>query len=50
MEDGRDELKKIQNGSYFHQGLTRDRNAKKCSKKGNFKAIKKNISNNKKDH
>ena len=50
MEDGRDDLKKIQIGSYFDQGLPRDRNAKKYSKRGNFETIKKNTSNNKKEH
>ena len=32
MEDGRDDLKKIQNGSYFHQGTTRGMNAKNIVK------------------
>ena len=33
IEDGRDDLKDIQNGSYFRYGLIRGMNAKKYSKK-----------------
>ena len=41
MEDGSDDLKKIQNGSYFHQGPPRGMNAKKYSRKTiNFQKIK----------
>ena len=44
--DGRDDLKKIQNGSYFHQGPPRRMNVKKYSKKINFQKIKEKNNNN----
>ena len=47
IEDGRDDRKKIQNGSYFHQGPPRGMNAKEYSKNINLQKIKaKNNSNN----
>ena len=47
MEDGKDDLKKIQNGSYFHQGPPRGMNAKKYSKKkSTFKKLKRKNNDN----
>ena len=47
IEDGRDGLKKIQNGSSFHYGPPSGMNAKKHSKNINLQKIKeKNNSNN----